>query len=294
MAWRLPRRPLSNSSWSWPWSWPRRLAYPTVGTLLSLGLVAGLLTLEGWRARHPPTISWIIERLREQPLIYAYLFLATLIMMTVLGWIVGRKEDLLEELSVTDPLTGLANRRALQDALYELRESGEPFALFFMDMDGFKAINDRYGHDVGDTLLKEIGRRLASTVRTGDVVSRLGGDEFVVASRGVTDARTGERIAAAICREVSKSFVVAGRAIETSASVGVVLTGAGGAAGVVDAASAVLPAEAEDNAQADDPLCLADAAMYEAKRAGRNTWRMAPNAEMMAGGRRAAARGVFM
>ncbi|MEX3824800.1 GGDEF domain-containing protein, partial [Paraburkholderia sp. BR14262] len=179
------------------------------------------------------------------------------------------------------PLTGLANRRALQETLRELRTSGEPFSLFFMDMDGFKSINDRYGHDVGDALLREIARRLVATVRTGDVVSRLGGDEFVVASRGVSDARTGERIAAAICREVSKAFIVAGRVIETSASVGVVLAGVTGAAGVVDATSAMLSTEAGNRALADDALCLADAAMYEAKRAGRNTWRLAPSAEAM-------------
>ena len=205
-----------------------------------------------------------------------------------------RTERRLRERALVDPLTGLANRRALQDALGELRASGEPFALFFMDMDGFKAVNDRYGHDVGDSLLKEIGRRLVATVRSGDVVGRLGGDEFVVASRGVTDLRAGERIAAAICREVSKAFVVAGRVIETSASVGVVLTGAGGAAGVVDVTSAVLSGGAEERAEtqaetqaetrtlACDPLRLADAAMYEAKRAGRNTWRMAANAEVIA------------
>ncbi|MEX3925391.1 PAS domain S-box protein [Paraburkholderia sp. BR10936] len=192
-----------------------------------------------------------------------------------------RTEQRLREGALIDPLTGLANRRALQETLRELRTSGEPFALFFMDMDGFKSINDRYGHDVGDALLREVARRLVATVRTGDVVSRLGGDEFVVASRGVSDARTGERIAAAICREVSKAFIVAGRVIETSASVGVVLTGVTGAAGVVDATSATLSTEAGNRALADDALCLADAAMYEAKRAGRNTWRLAPSAEAM-------------
>lgn len=193
-----------------------------------------------------------------------------------------RTEQRLRESALVDPLTGLANRRALQDALVELRTGGNPFALFFIDMDGFKAINDRYGHDTGDALLEEVARRLTATVRAGDVVSRLGGDEFVVASPGVNDARTGERIAAAICREVSKPFVVAGRAVETSASVGVVLTGAAGAAGAAGATSAALSAEADGEALADDPLCLADAAMYEAKRAGRNTWRVAPGAGVMA------------
>jgi PAS domain S-box-containing protein/diguanylate cyclase (GGDEF)-like protein len=196
-----------------------------------------------------------------------------------------RTEQRLREGALLDPLTGLANRRALQEALFELREGGDPFALFFIDMDGFKAINDRFGHETGDALLKEVSRRLAATVRAGDVVSRLGGDEFVVASLGVNDACTGEGIAAAICREVSRPFAVAGRVIETSASVGVVLTGASGAAGAAGATSETSETSAaatEGEALPGDPLFLADAAMYEAKRAGRNTWRVAPGAQALA------------
>lgn len=190
-----------------------------------------------------------------------------------------RTEQRLRENALLDPLTGLANRRALQETLGALRASGKPYALFFIDMDGFKAINDRYGHDTGDALLREVARRLAATVRANDVVCRLGGDEFVVASRGVGDARTAERIAAAICQAVSKPLAMGGHLIEMSASVGVVLTGVRGATAV---AAANLSAEAEAHALADDPLCLADAAMYEAKRAGRNTWRVAPRADMLA------------
>ncbi len=95
-------------------SWPKRLSYPLVGMLLSVSMVAGLLTLQGWLTRRAPTASWVLAELRGQPFVYAYLLVATLIMMSILGWIVGRKEDLLEELSVTDPLTGLANRRRLR------------------------------------------------------------------------------------------------------------------------------------------------------------------------------------
>src|SRR4051812_28453902 len=95
--------------------WPRRLAYPIVGILLSLGLIAGLLTLQGWVAHRAPTASWIMEELSKQPFIYGYLVVATIGMMATLGWLVGRKEDLLEELSVTDPLTALANRRRLRN-----------------------------------------------------------------------------------------------------------------------------------------------------------------------------------
>src|SRR5262245_33606342 len=101
--WRLPR-------------WPRRFAYPIAGLALSIAMVAGLLVLEASTARHVPTISWISAELRARPLAYAYLLVATLMMMTILGWIVGRKEDLLGRLSTTDPLTGLANRRRLRGA----------------------------------------------------------------------------------------------------------------------------------------------------------------------------------
>ncbi|WP_322102432.1 PAS domain S-box protein [Paraburkholderia sp. J41] len=190
-----------------------------------------------------------------------------------------RTEQRLRESALLDPLTGLANRRALQETLGTLRAGSKQYALFFIDMDGFKAINDRYGHDTGDALLREVARRLAATVRANDMVCRLGGDEFVVASRGVDDARTAERIAAAICQAVSRPLSMGGRLIEMSASVGVVLTGLRGAAGV---SAASLAAQAEGRALADDPLGLADAAMYEAKRAGRNTWRVAPRAHMLA------------
>ena len=89
------------------------LRLPAGGLLLSIALVAGLLALEAWTARHVPTASWILAELRARPFPYAYLLVATLVMMTVLGWIVGRKEDLLGGMSTTDPLTGLANRRRI-------------------------------------------------------------------------------------------------------------------------------------------------------------------------------------
>jgi diguanylate cyclase (GGDEF)-like protein len=194
MAGRLPSRPPFTWSWpaarSWPWVWPRRLAYPAAGTLLSFGLVAGLLTLEGWQAHRPPTISWIAERLRAQPLVYAYLFLATLIMMTVLGWIVGRKEDLLEELSVTDPLTGLANRRRLRaafnDELNRAARYGTPLALLLVDLDRLKDVNDRLGHAAGDRALQLVAEALRRSCRTTDLVARHGGDEFVVLAVNTT------------------------------------------------------------------------------------------------------------
>jgi len=174
-----------------------------------------------------------------------------------------RTEQRLRENALIDPLTGLANRRSLQEALSATLAHAGAFALFFIDLDGFKGINDRFGHDTGDALLREVARRLSATVRAGDMVSRLGGDEFVVVSRGVADASAAERIAQAVCHALARPFVAGGQVVEASASVGVVLQGAG---------------EAVRGARLQDPLCLADAAMYEAKRAGRNTWRLARQA----------------
>src|SRR4029079_17381841 len=94
--------------------WPRRFAYPLAGLALSVAMVAGLLTLEASTTRHVPTISWIFSELRARPLPYAYLLVATLVMMAVLGWIVGRKEDLLGRLSTTGPLNGLRNPRRMR------------------------------------------------------------------------------------------------------------------------------------------------------------------------------------
>ncbi|WP_322044522.1 diguanylate cyclase domain-containing protein [Paraburkholderia sp. J67] len=170
-------------------------------------------------------------------------------------------EQRLRENALIDPLTGLANRRALEEELGATLADGSPFALFFIDLDGFKSINDRYGHDTGDALLREVANRLKSTVRAGDFVSRLGGDEFVMLSRGVTESMSAERIAQAACHALARPFVAGGQIVETSASVGVALHSAD-----------------EGGGRPDEPLCLADAAMYEAKRAGRNTWRLARQA----------------
>ncbi|WP_321889163.1 sensor domain-containing diguanylate cyclase [Paraburkholderia bannensis] len=172
-----------------------------------------------------------------------------------------RTERELRENALIDPLTGLANRRALDEELCTTLAQASPFALCFIDLDGFKGINDRYGHDTGDALLREVANRLTSTVRAGDFVSRPGGDEFVVVSRGVTEAASAERIARALCQALAGPLVAGGQVIECSASVGVALHGAN-----------------ESGVGPDEALCLADAAMYEAKRAGRNTWRLARQA----------------
>jgi diguanylate cyclase (GGDEF)-like protein len=100
----------------------------------------------------------------------------------------GRRRALdLERLALTDHLTGIGNRaqfdRAIAAALADARRSGEPFSLLFMDLDGFKDVNDALGHAAGDEVLCTVARRLAGLVRAGDTLARLGGDEFAVVMR---------------------------------------------------------------------------------------------------------------
>lgn len=184
-----------------------------------------------------------------------------------------RTERELRENALIDPLTGLANRRALEEELRTTLTEASAFALSFIDLDGFKGINDRYGHDTGDALLREVAHRLGATVRAGDFVSRLGGDEFVVVSRGVSEPASAERIAQALCQSLARPLAAGGQVIECSASVGVALHGAREIDHDGDQDGCVQP---------DEPLSLADAAMYEAKRAGRNTWRLARQSALAA------------
>jgi diguanylate cyclase len=160
-----------------------------------------------------------------------------------------------------DMLTGLPNRRALQEQLALAVDAAQgedaPFALFFMDLDGFKRVNDDHGHDVGDDLLKQVAQRLKKITRADDLVCRLAGDEFVLLVRGVSSSSACSRIAQDICRSVGRAFELGATRAHIGASVGIALCPAG---------SRVCP---------DTILADADRAMYEAKRKGRNGFRFA-------------------
>ena len=112
-------------------------------------------------------------------------------------------QENLASLALRDPLTGLANRRLLtelfESRLHRAERVNETLAVAFLDLDGFKSVNDRYGHEAGDDVLCETARRLLATVRVADVVARLGGDEFVVVYQPTTenDSSVVERLAAA-------------------------------------------------------------------------------------------------
>jgi diguanylate cyclase (GGDEF)-like protein len=134
----------------------------------------------------------------------------------------------IEELAWTDPLTGLLNRRRIEERveleLWEARAGDRAAALLFLDLDGFKPVNDTFGHAAGDDLLRTVAQRLRSQVRGTDLLARLGGDEFLVAVTGLDPARAAAeagRIADALRRAVSRPVEVAGTAVSVTASIGI-------------------------------------------------------------------------
>lgn len=157
--------------------------------------------------------------------------------------------------AVTDPLTGLANRHALQKAIDQAiaraRRKGGALAVLFIDLDGFKDINDACGHDHGDRVLQEIARRFVSRTRDMDTVARLGGDEFVVVMEDLDDGRFAATLATKLLAAAAEPVVLDGRAVSLTASIGI----------------SVFPGDGDDAAAA---IRHADAAMYSAKTAGKN------------------------
>ncbi len=169
-------------------------------------------------------------------------------------------EEKIRNLAFYDTLTGLPNRRLLwerlRQALISSIRSGSKHALLFVDLDGFKSLNDTLGHHIGDLLLQETARRIAGCVREVDTVARLGGDEFVIiledlsqiAEIAAAQARTvGGKILAAI----DQPFLLEGRECHTTSSMGITVFG-------------------NQNESTNEVLQQADIAMYQAKAAGRN------------------------
>jgi diguanylate cyclase (GGDEF)-like protein len=168
------------------------------------------------------------------------------------------RERQLEQMAYFDFLTGLPNRRAFLDQFNRLsalaQRERDTFALLLIDLDQFKQINDSLGHDAGDALLVESARRFQSAVRESDYLFRLGGDEFCILLIDAGDAASVE----VCCRKLTECFTAAvpfqATEMRTSPSIGV----------------AQFPADGES---LDQLYKLADIALYEAKRGGKNTWR---------------------
>lgn len=167
------------------------------------------------------------------------------------------QRDHLEFLANFDNLTGLPNRNLFFDrltsAIKEGRRYGHRFALFYLDLDFFKSINDTYGHEAGDIALQEVAKRLQKTVRDSDTVSRVGGDEFTVLLTRVHDANDTIQVATKILETIGEPFQINGKQCALGVSIGICLS-------------------TPELISADILMKNADKAMYAAKDLGRNSF----------------------
>jgi diguanylate cyclase (GGDEF)-like protein len=208
---------------------------------------------------------------RDISLIIAVAGVSLSLSMALLAWsmISGRARALLLAAKITeelrhmaqhDSLTGLPNRALfsdrVQNKLAHARRQDRRFALIFLDLDKFKPINDKYGHSVGDLLLRQVARRLQDSIRASDTVGRLGGDEFVLLIGDLTGAADALALAEKIRQEVRRPYTINGHQLTISCSLGV----------------AIYPDDGTDE------LALtkrADEAMYRAKDSGRDSVQLA-------------------
>ena len=164
-------------------------------------------------------------------------------------------EDRLRYLAYHDALTGLGNRKRFYECLSQTldwaRSNNQLVALMFLDLDGFKQVNDTLGHDTGDQLLKVVAQRLSGSLRSSDVVSRLGGDEFTVILPGIPQTEYAATVAEKILENLSQVFVLEGQNVFVTVSIGI----------------SIFP----HDGQGEELLIKnADMAMYRAKQLGRN------------------------
>jgi diguanylate cyclase (GGDEF)-like protein/PAS domain S-box-containing protein len=164
-------------------------------------------------------------------------------------------EEELNRIAHYDTLTGVPNRQLLNDrldrAIVHTRSDGHQLAVCYLDLDGFKPVNDRYGHETGDLLLIEITRRLQAAIRPNDTIARMGGDEFVLLLLELPSLEEGRIVLNRLLETVSEPVVINRERVAVSASIGLTLS-------------------PQDGTDAEVLLRHADHAMYCAKRAGKN------------------------
>jgi diguanylate cyclase (GGDEF)-like protein len=160
-----------------------------------------------------------------------------------------------QELALHDPLTGLPNRRLLEDRISTVMQHAtrqqHKAAVMYLDLDGFKPINDTHGHAYGDEILKQVAQRLVGCSRKEDTVARVGGDEFIIVMGGIATVADTQEPCSKLIEAVSQPYVVNGVTLRLSTSIGVGI--------FPDDASEVAPL-----------IAAADGALYEAKRSGKN------------------------
>lgn len=222
-----------------------------VGALSIVALLRGYLPVDFW-TQHLFQFSSLLEML-----IWTRVLGLRIAGIRLQGERAELERAALLSLAHTDALTGLPNRRGLQAALAAALpdcRGGRGLALFLLDLDGFKPVNDRLGHDAGDTLLVQVGQRLRQQVRQGDLVARLGGDELVIMAPGIPSETEAMALGRKLLAAFDQPFAVGSAACQVGLTIGFALA-------------------PHDGNHADDLLKRADAAMYAGKQAGRHTVR---------------------
>ena len=165
----------------------------------------------------------------------------------------------LEHIAHHDPLTGLPNRLLLSDrmrqGIAQAKRHNRLFAVCYLDLDGFKSINDKLGHNAGDAVLIEVGKRIVQTIRETDTVARLGGDEFVILLSGLADKEEWMSMLDRLLTAIPAPIDIGGERCSVGASIGV----------------SIFPHNSSD---AETLLRQADQAMYAAKQSGKNRYRL--------------------
>lgn len=189
----------------------------------------------------------------------AILVIIIVILLILLYWLY-RTIDEHRTVGITDPLTGLYNRKKLFENLKNLmpshKKSNSKLALLFMDLDGFKSVNDTHGHDIGDKLLQSLSERLSSSVRKQDLIYRIGGDEFIILVQELNRLEDAESIAQSILTKCNKPYLLDKNNCNVTLSIGLSL----------------FPEHTEEP---NELLKYADEAMYDSKRNGKGivtTW----------------------
>jgi diguanylate cyclase (GGDEF)-like protein/PAS domain S-box-containing protein len=166
-------------------------------------------------------------------------------------------EDRIWQLAHSDSLTGLPNRPLFYDRLAQcVAQAGRhhrKFALLFLDLDGFKQINDKFGHDAGDDLLQEVAERLRQNIRSEDILARIGGDEFIFILNDVADAGNAALVAQKIIHSLAEPFVIRGNTCQIGGSIGI----------------SIFPDDTDDM---EALVTQSDDAMYQAKAMGKNNY----------------------
>lgn len=210
-------------------------------------------------------INSLNEEISKSKLFFTYVFSIEIIMTLIITYLINWKVSnsllktaaTLRKLASRDALTGLYNRRLFLERLeysIELTKSnGQKFILFFIDLDGFKAINDIQGHSVGDKILIEVSQRIQDSVRETDAVYRLGGDEFTVILECVNDTSDYDMLAKKLIEAISKPYYIENNDLFLSASIGI----------------SIYP---EHGQSADLIINAADTAMYQVKSEKKNNY----------------------